>query len=66
MKNFHPRSYSEQAREMAVKYYDEILRYKDFTESDAVTFIHYSYRAPLVRYRAAKKLGRMCRKAAKS
>lgn len=65
MKKFRPRSWSEQAREMATKYYGEVLQYEDFTESNAVTFIHHSYRAPLIRYRAAKKLGRMCRKAAK-
>jgi hypothetical protein len=65
MKKFRPRSYSKQAREMAMKYYNEVLQFEDFTESDAATFIHHSYRAPLIRYRAAKKLGRMCRKAAK-
>ena len=65
MKKFRPRSWSEQARDMAVRYYNEVFQYEDFTESEAVTFIHHSYRAPLIRYRAAKKLGRMCRKAAK-
>lgn len=65
MKKFHPRSWSEQAREMAVKYYNEVLQYEDFTESAAVLFINHSYRAPLIRYRAAKKLGKMCRKTAK-
>ena len=65
MKKFRPRSWSEQARKMAARYYCEILMFEDFTESEAVTFIHHSYRAPLIRYRAAKKLGRMCRKAAK-
>jgi hypothetical protein len=65
MKKFHPVSYSEQAREMAAKYYGEVLQYEDFTENAAVSFINSSYRAPIVRYRAAKKFGKMCRKAAK-
>ena len=72
MRTYHPRSWSEQAREKAdTTYYNYIVRNYTFIdtldraeiggEAGAVRSLANSYRAPIIRYRAAKRLGRLIR-----
>lgn len=75
-RTYHPRSWSEQAREKAdMTYYNYIVGNCTYTiflidildeveiggVVGAICSIANSYRAPLIRYRAAKRLGRLIR-----
>ena len=60
MKTYHPKSWSQQAREMC----DEQIRQINSgwqTIDGAVKFFSQSYRAEIIRNRAAKRFGRMVR-----
>ena len=60
MRAFHVQSWSEQARE----FYDNIehnVNCGGWSIDHAIYFIHNSYRAPIIRGRAAKKFGRRLR-----
>lgn len=60
MKTYHPKSWSQQAREMADKQVRQTLEDGDPTYS--LWFFSHSYRHPLIRRRAAKRFGREMRK----
>ena len=60
MKRYHVRSWSESAREMC----DRQIAFIDAgvnTIDSAIHFFHTSYRAKIIRYRAAKRFGRKIR-----
>lgn len=61
MRTYHPKSWSEQAREMADKQAWQVNHYVDYTIADAVCFFSISYRHPLIRNRAAKRFGHLVR-----
>ena len=60
MKTYHPKSWSQQARGLADRLYEQI---KDelTTEERVIDFLHWSYRNQIIRYRAAKRFGRKIR-----
>lgn len=60
MRNYHPESWSHQARRMS---YNEIISVEQgwSTIQEAINFFSTSYRHPLIRARAAKHFGRMLR-----
>ena len=60
MKKYRPKSWSEQARKMA----DNQIRYTLETGDPvwSLRFFSNSYRADIIRYRAAKRFGRAMRK----
>ena len=75
-RTYHPRSWSKQAREKADAMYcnyivgnctytvwliDTLDRAEIGGEAGAVCSLAASYRAPIIRYRAAKRLGRLIR-----
>lgn len=75
-RSYHAQSWSEQAREKAnTAYYNYIVGNCTYTvwlidtldraeiggEAGAVRSLAASYRAPIIRYRAAKRLGRLIR-----
>ena len=60
MKTWHPESWSKQARNMSNDIIESInVGYE--TIEGAISFFSRSYRAPLIRYRAAKRFGRKVR-----
>lgn len=60
MKTWHPESWSKQARNMSNDMIESInVGYE--TIEGAINFFSRSYRAPLIRYRAAKRFGRKVR-----
>lgn len=61
MKQYRPRSWSQQARTKADKIVIAVERGWD-TLPEAIDFFRTSYRAPIIRYRAAKRFGRIARK----
>ena len=60
MKTWHPKSWSAQARAMADKQITQTLR--SGNPSFSLHFFSQSYRAPIVRGRAAKRFGRAMKK----
>lgn len=60
MRTYHPRSWSRQARELSWR---EIHSVNGgyCTLNEAINFFSKSYRAPIIRYRAAKHFGRKVR-----
>ena len=61
MRQYRPKSYSVQARELSNKVYGNVMR-GEWTEQEACEFFSNSYRCPLVVHRAAKRFGRLMRK----
>ena len=60
MKTWHPESWSKQARNMSSDMIESInVGYE--TIEGAISFFSRSYRAPIIRYRAAKRFGRKVR-----
>ena len=60
MKTWHPESWSKQARNMSNGIIESVnIGYE--TIEGAIGFFSRSYRAPLIRYRAAKRFGRQVR-----
>ena len=60
MKTWHPESWSKQARNMSNDIIESInVGYE--TIEGAINFFSRSYRAPIIRYRAAKHFGRKVR-----
>lgn len=51
MKNWHPKSWQAQARDLANRQFDYVIR-KEKTVKEAIHFFSISYRADIVRYRA--------------
>lgn len=60
MKTWHPKTWSEQAREKSNHYVGRVNR-GELTIAEAVERISNSYRHPLIRNRAAKRFGRLVR-----
>lgn len=60
MRTYHPKSWSQQAREMCDKQIKQINSGWQ-TIDGAVKFFSQSYRAEIIRNRAAKRFGRMVR-----
>ena len=60
MKTYRPKSWSAQAREMADKQIRQTLESGNPVYS--LRFFSHSYRADIIRYRAAKRFGRAMRK----
>lgn len=60
MRNFHPESWSAQARELGDKAINNVNS-GYWSEEQAKRFFNLSYRAPLIRYRAAKRYCRAVR-----
>lgn len=60
MKTWHPESWSQQARNLSNNVIESVnTGYK--TIKEATDFFSHSYRAPLIRYRAAKRFGHKVR-----
>lgn len=55
MRTWHPKSYSQQARELADKFFE----WED--KKDAFEILQHTYRAPIIAFRAAKRFGRKMR-----
>lgn len=60
MKSYYPKSWSKQAREMA-DYQVAAINAGAGSVEFAINFFSNSYRAPIIRYRAAKRFGRLRR-----
>lgn len=60
MKSYYPKSWSKQAREMA-DYQVAAINAGVGSVEFAINFFSNSYRAPIIRYRAAKRFGRLRR-----
>ena len=60
MKTYRPKSWSAQAREMADKQIRQTL--KSGNPVYSLRFFSHSYRADIIRHRAAKRFGRAMRK----
>lgn len=58
MKAYHPKSWSQQAREMCDRQINQINSGWQTVEG-AIKFFHTSYRADIIRCRAAKRFGRL-------
>ena len=61
MKKYRPKSWSEQAREMADNQIYQVLE-KECSIAYSLRFFSNSYRAPIIRHRAAKRFGRVMKK----
>lgn len=60
MKTWHPESWSQQARNLSNDVIESVNKgYR--TIKEATNFFSHSYRAPIIRYRAAKHFGRKIR-----
>lgn len=70
-KTYHPKSWSQQARIMADKIFNQVIyytykhpeewTYEDTPEKWAIEVFQISYRHPLIRQRAAARYGRLLR-----
>jgi hypothetical protein len=58
--NYHPESWSEQAREMSNRIAANVNS-GAWTIKEGCEFFQHSYRHPLIRNRAAKRFGRLVR-----
>lgn len=61
MKNWHPKSWSEQARELADGQFEYVV-YGDKTIKEVLHFFSISYRADIIKYRAEKRFIRKIKK----
>ena len=61
MKNWHPKSWSEQARELADRQIEYVV-YGDKTIKEVLHFFSISYRADIIKYRAEKRFLRKIKK----
>ena len=61
MKNWHPKSWSEQARELADRQVEYAV-YGDKTIKEVLHFFSISYRADIIKYRAEKRFIRKMKK----
>ena len=59
--NYHPKSWSEQARELSTRIYNNVAS-GSWTLEQSIHFFSISYRHPLIVNRAAKRFGRLIRK----
>lgn len=57
MKNYRPKSWSQSAREMCDLQVSQV-KAKEETIEEAIYFFNISYRADIIRYRAAKRFGK--------
>ena len=61
MRNWHPKSWSEQARELADRQVEYVV-YGDKTIKEVLHFFSISYRADIIKYRAEKRFMRKIKK----
>ena len=61
MRNWHPKSWSEQARELADRQAKYVV-YGDKTIKEVLHFFSISYRADIIKYRAEKRFIRKIKK----
>ena len=61
MRNWHPKSWSEQARELADRQVEYVI-YGDKTIKEVLHFFSISYRADIIKYRAEKRFMRKIKK----
>ena len=61
MKNWHPKSWSKQARELADRQVEYVV-YGDKTIKEVLHFFSISYRADIIKYRAEKRFVRKIKK----
>ena len=61
MRNWHPKGWSEQARELADRQVEYVV-YKDKTIKEVLHFFSISYRADIIKYRAEKRFIRKMKK----
>ena len=61
MRNWHPKSWSEQARELADRQVEYVV-YGDKTIKEVLHFFSISYRADIIKYRAEKRFLRKIKK----
>ena len=61
MRNWHPKSWSEQARELADRQVEYVV-YGDKTIKEVLHFFSISYRADIIKYRAEKRFIRKIKK----
>ena len=61
MRNSHPKSWSEQARELADRQIEYVV-YGDKTIKEVLHFFSISYRADIIKYRAEKRFMRKIKK----
>ena len=63
MRNYHPKSWSAQARELTDRIYNQLGEGENkYSLKEAENFFSNSYRHPLIRQRAAKRFGRLVRR----
>ena len=61
MRKWHPKGWSEQARELADKQIEYVI-YRDKTIKEVLHFFSISYRADIIKYRAEKRFIRKMKK----
>ena len=61
MRNWHPKGWSEQARELADRQVEYVV-YGDKTIKEVLHFFSISYRADIIKYRAEKRFIRKIKK----
>ena len=61
MRNWHPKGWSEQARELADRQVEYVV-YGDKTIKEVLHFFSISYRADIIKYRAEKRFIRKMKK----
>ena len=61
MRNWHPKGWSEQARELADKQVEYVV-YGDKTIKEVLHFFSISYRADIIKHRAEKRFIRKMKK----
>lgn len=61
MKNWHPKSWSEQSRELADRQVEYVV-YGDKTIKEVLHFFSISYRSDIIKYRAEKRFLRKMKK----
>ena len=61
MRNWHPKSWSGQARELADRQIEYVV-YGDKTIKEVLHFFSISYRADIIKYRAEKRFMRKIKK----
>ena len=61
MRNWHPKGWSEQARELADRQIEYVV-YRDKTIKEVLHFFSISYRADIIKYRAEKRFIRKMKK----
>ena len=61
MRNWHPKGWSEQARELADRQVEYVI-YRNKTIKEVLHFFSISYRADIIKYRAEKRFIRKMKK----